>query len=646
MRSIHSATPRTPPVQPIHGTETQGTEPPPPLDHLVLRLQKLSRDEVESLGLRSSFRVFVLEGTVPDETRCEGLIAECIALAETGILEELLIRLPATPEHLHIDFKVDHLKCKAPPWSDGLIPRESPSGLSYDGLKVLFEFILGPANDTLNRLTLTNYCLYRTEQDDSLQILGKALASNTSLTTLELKTCQLTSDDVGQLSVHLAANTTLQVLDLSDNDFDDGVGWALKLLLQQSTSITSLDLSRNSIDSEDLSHLVAGLKDNPTLKRLDLSLCELGPDANQSLAELLQLNTLAELALRQNDLADDSVSFSTLADALPPASALIRLDLSDNMISNQAMENLCSRLLGHSTLETLTLSNNLVGSDEAWALATLLKHNTSLSSLTLNACAIDDVAAELIFSALPSNERLRTLRLCGNKFTFPPPGQGAPYQQDIAACFAGNKGLKTLDLSSNEQLSTGCQTIADILRASTSLRTLHLGFCGINDAGVGTLAPALDGPIPLQILDLVGNHDISDAGLCAIAGTLPGNQGLTKLRLLERPLSHPVVQAFVKALKSNFTLQSLPPLSRMPSGYAELLFELDQNARFADPQERLGRMNRVIRFFQIGNFYLSPEVGFAIWMKLEQSKQGLEFTDTLRLVSRELADRLDTPETS
>ena len=107
---------------------------------------------------------------------------------------------------------------------------------------------------------------------DSVQVILNALSHNTSLKKLDMKISAFTSENVCALAAVLTTNTTLKELDFEDCNIEssDSVHLAMALVQNTATQLQILKLSNNGIGLEGASTFALMLKENKSLKSLEL----------------------------------------------------------------------------------------------------------------------------------------------------------------------------------------------------------------------------------------------------------------------------------------------------------------------------------------------------------------------------------------
>ena len=175
---------------------------------------------------------------------------------------------------------------------------------------------------------------------ESIASLCKALSANSSMRSLEisgchlttshcvclgqllrrpiqckiekliLRWCSLTSDGVGEVVSGLSDNHTLRVLNLSGNQIRSEGAVALAKMLKKNNSLEVLYLIRCSIDSSGGVELGTALERNKTLRKLRLSGNALGGDGVRGLCVGLENNSSLEdlYLIEDKSLGEDEVS--------------------------------------------------------------------------------------------------------------------------------------------------------------------------------------------------------------------------------------------------------------------------------------------------------------------------------------------------
>ena len=256
----------------------------------------------------------------------------------------------------------------------------------------------------------------------------ESLQHNTSLKKLNLSgNSQLAEDDseaVGcAIEKMLTVNKTLKVLNLSGCELDTAVTRSIFSSLQHNSSLEKLDLSENSQRAEGDSEAVGCaiermLTVNKTLKRLNLSGCELHTAVATSIFRSLQHNTsLEELDLSENHQLGKSEGVGCEIERMLKVNKKLKvLNLSDCILDTAVATSIFSSLEANTSLEELDLSENsqLTESDSeivGCAIEGMLNVNRTLKVLNLSDCQVTDPIVEHILTGLTKNTSLVTLNI-------------------------------------------------------------------------------------------------------------------------------------------------------------------------------------------------------------------------------------------
>ena len=186
---------------------------------------------------------------------------------------------------------------------------------------------------------------------------------------------------------HSTVNTHLSMEQVNNEIHEEGASHIAELL--NSTIIVSqLWLRDNPIGDKGLQTIFDALKQNKTLKELDVSHC---------------------------DIALTDTGVASLADALHTNNTLERLDISSNQIRKEGASYLARVLNGTNVLIHLWLSNNPIGDKGLQTIFDALKQNKTLKELSVTNCDMTDTGVASLADALHTNNTLESLYINGNE---------------------------------------------------------------------------------------------------------------------------------------------------------------------------------------------------------------------------------------
>jgi Ran GTPase-activating protein (RanGAP) involved in mRNA processing and transport len=348
--------------------------------------------------------------------------------------------------------------------------------------------------------------------------------------------CQgiLTDDDVTKILAYLHQHYMhLETLVFPKNQLSSLQHIANAARVQYST-LRKLDVSGNPAAMPDLSLLVDILTTEDTCRVTHLNLSNNGigtrKGADFQVKRLLEQNTsIMELRISHNHLG--SKAMKSIAEALRNNETLKNLDVSYNKIGNSGLCRLTSNLaISKTFIQSLDLTFNKIGSNGAVNLANLLLDtNRTIKILNLSLNMIGAEGCVLFGSVLKYNHVLEELNLSRNDIR-----EGVV---SLAEGLLGSEvtHLRRLDLSWNSLTDQGAEALANVLQKNSVLESLKLSSNAIGDDGVCALADALHADMALSELDIVGNQMRNAAPLVRLICN--GSYSLEKLAYEQNKLS-------------------------------------------------------------------------------------------------------------
>jgi Ran GTPase-activating protein (RanGAP) involved in mRNA processing and transport len=223
-------------------------------------------------------------------------------------------------------------------WNDRLVAASSGSPgnlkllklrgckLSPDGArKISVELMRNPA---LLGLDLQGSCIQGTGVAQIAVALGSnplyTADYNTTLTSLNLQSCQAYSAGATHVANMIKHNNTLRSLNLSDNQIGEKGAGAVARVLAASPALKVLNLAKNDLGEEGGALVGEALAYNSTLQELSLALNAIGDGGATAIAQGLSLNrTLASLDLQLNPLSALGVFYVGVAVKSKPLAPLV-----------------------------------------------------------------------------------------------------------------------------------------------------------------------------------------------------------------------------------------------------------------------------------------------------------------------------------
>ncbi|XP_073495408.1 NACHT, LRR and PYD domains-containing protein 3-like [Phyllobates terribilis] len=258
----------------------------------------------------------------------------------------------------------------------------------------------------------------------------------------------------------------------------------LAFILKTCTNIEKLNLTRCSLDIEGLERLAPALHN---VQSLSLSENNLQDISCIQLASIIKNNrSLKKLDLRNNHLSGPH--FSDLIEALSsPDCRIEELRLSSNDLPDTACIQLASVIRNNRSLKKLVLSNNrLFGDHFSDLMEALSSPECRIEELELDRNNLPNTSCTQLASGIRNNQSLKTLILYNNHLS-------GPHFSDLMAALP-TCVIKKLDLAGNDLPDTACIHLMSAINNNRSLKTLVLSDNRLSGPYFSDLMEALSSP--------------------------------------------------------------------------------------------------------------------------------------------------------
>ncbi|XP_018421678.1 PREDICTED: NACHT, LRR and PYD domains-containing protein 3-like [Nanorana parkeri] len=356
-------------------------------------------------------------------------------------------------------------------------------------------------NQTLRTLNLTRNKLEGPHFRDLMEAM-----TTSQIEELLLRNNHLTDISCPDLASGIRNNQTLRTLNLSENNLE-GPHFSDVMAALTTSRIEELHLDKNHLTDISCPDLASGIRNNQTLRTLDLSRNKLEGPHFRDLMEALTTSRIEELHFGYNHLTDSSCPdlasvirnnqtlrtmnlsgnnlegphFRDVMEALT-TSGIEKLHLGDNHLTDIFCPDLASGIRNNQTLRTLDLSgNNLEGPhfrDVMEALTT-----SRIEELHLGDNHLTDIFCPDLASGIRNNQTLRTLDLSGNNLE-------GPHFRDVMEALTTSR-IEELQLMSNNLTDISCPDLASGIRDNQTLRTLNLSKNNLEGSHFRDLMEAL-----------------------------------------------------------------------------------------------------------------------------------------------------------
>ena len=389
--------------------------------------------------------------------------------------------------------------------------------------------------------------------DKGLQNIFDSLKQNNTLKVLDVTYCDMVDAGVSSLAWVMNLNTKLEILVISGNQIGDKGLRTIFSSLKQNNTLKVLDVTHCGMTDAGVPSLAEAMKINKTLKRLNfLNQCTILKQYNIFLVSVLhclyetQDPSLCQFVAEQLGgsfklhLSDTSLTpvdclaigyFLSSVTLTANNNKVFTVDLNSCSLGDAGTKNLMSGIsrhiiVPHNTHLGIVLRSNEIHEEGASHIAEVL-HNTSIvSALWLGVNPIGDKGLQTIFNGLKQNNTLKRLDVSRCGITDVGVVSSLAETMNIL-----NAKIENLEISGNPIGDKGLQAIFNCLKQNNSLKVLDISHCGMTDAGVSSLAEAMNINTALERLYMYGNDAITDNGLICLVKVLSRNSRLVRLRL-------------------------------------------------------------------------------------------------------------------
>ena len=336
--------------------------------------------------------------------------------------------------------------------------------------------------------------------DAEVEKIAAGLTDNSSLKELDLSENEITGVGAAHIFKSLEKNTSLNKLLLSCNSklaiHNSELFYSkLKQMLATNKSLSVLDLSECGINDVSAQHIASGVMENKTLQALSINSDQLKSDGAGYILQSLQQNetlkilrifslhiqiTSTPLTLSVATGFDNKHSLSLLVSSFVRNTTMEKLqmftgigvlDLSGCSITDAEVEKIAAGLTSNSSLKELDLSENKITSIGAAHIFRSLEHNVSLDKLLLSCNSQLGLGNNEMFTSslqqmLTTNKSLLVLDLSHCGIT-------DEIMKYIGAGLTKNKSLTALNIDSEYLTKEGTKCLYQSLRQNEAITILR-----------------------------------------------------------------------------------------------------------------------------------------------------------------------------
>ena len=288
---------------------------------------------------------------------------------------------------------------------------------------------------------------------------------------------KLCDTEVILLTALMHNNVNAKAIDIVGSEISDSAAIVLGDFLKTNETIQKMTVSHSTLSVEAIKQIMKAIQINTTLEVLEISSCNLSDDAAVAISEYLKHNrTLKVLNIVENHITKKGAKF--FADYIQPnlfcCNSKNKAVANESLKFNNEIQKFPGNMQVNTALQRLDISHNFISDDGGIIIGECLKLNSTLEELYLSDNKITSYAIIEIAEAIKINTTLQKLDVSHNNML------SLDGVTAINECLKVNKTLKELDLSWNKITNNGVVTIAKTLQANLTLQKLNISHNNIS----------------------------------------------------------------------------------------------------------------------------------------------------------------------
>ena len=387
------------------------------------------------------------------------------------------------------------------------------------------------------------------DHDHIVTCLSECLKEDDTLLELNMSKNKIFSGRESKMAEAIKVNITLQKLDVS---FTSRHEYFVFECLKNNKSLKELNMSNTEITSEGAKVVAEAIKVNTTLQKLHLSFNKLSDDGASFISNGLKTNkSLQELNMSKNEITSEGAK--RIAEALQVTITLKQLDLSVNKISDGGATAISNSLKNNIALQELNISHNIITNKGITKITKVVQINSKLQNINISKNHISTEGLLYSMEAVKINCTVQVVNITHNNVT-------RSGFTSIKQCIENLQHPFQITASWNEinkngklvtKISTSCapdhieedvwsfeeydpdhlvMCLSECLKEDNTLQELDLSYSRITSKGARLIVEAIKVNKTLKKLDIKVNS-ISDNGATAISDGLKSNNSLQELNM-------------------------------------------------------------------------------------------------------------------
>jgi Ran GTPase-activating protein (RanGAP) involved in mRNA processing and transport len=298
----------------------------------------------------------------------------------------------------------------------------------------------------------------------------------------------LSGGTIRNMWISMASNSTLTFLNLKHRNIQNMGATHLSIYLERWPGLTHLNLSTNMIGNSGASHLSKAISEESSpLRHYDISFNDIGESGLKALADNMPTDTIETLNLKMCLFSNRTVpeAIVALSRCLGRCTSLTKLNLAHLALGDEGTSTLMPNLLAHPNLTHMDFRGNWTSDRGIQDIASLVQHNTALRSLKMVTSPADGTPAYIVAgSEGQTNSHLRSLDWSHTDLN----QRCIEAPRGLAVALSQYRGLTDLRLVNNGLNPASMVLLAKSLKSSSQLSHIDVSCNHAGPISAGILA--------------------------------------------------------------------------------------------------------------------------------------------------------------
>ena len=419
---------------------------------------------------------------------------------------------------------------------------------------------------TLRSINISHNCVTFEAADN----ISSVLSQSTNLRKLYLANNNFAAKGITTLCTGMSNILYLTHLDMSYNKITDEAAHSIASFLLHNPELKELDLSNNLIQTPGATMICKAISMLTNLDKFNIINNNITLEGAYNILDILfKIKTLEDLKFNASDGIKFFVTMENftcksllnyrnaittnlivhkIADCLKDNIRLKRIDLSWNNLGTTVISNIFKKL-APSLLIRINISNNLISEQAADVIGCYLSQNIKLKELDISCNNFYESGIKTLCKRIKNLSELTKLKIGGNDFSH-------LAADDVAEVLLNNTKLEVIDISDNSLLTLGAVSIFNKINKLINLRNVNISRNWITCEAADNIVAVLSQNPQLNKLYLANNYLKAD-GIILLCKGMKMISCLTHLDMSSNEITDEAADDIAALLEHNLNLKNL-----------------------------------------------------------------------------------------